>query len=193
MTSECFNGLWYWSKPWRWRQTGPVMKMWNQKWSLQLPDSWDYREDLCKTPWLEEGGSGTTLCHLHANSAITPTFFTKPSHFFASFTSLFNPVHPPFCPSPAVLLPSNSHLLPLLPFIPSLETSPLQGKTSAAHFVSLFVPAILPSLHFSSLVLLIRSLSPYNRLLEPLKIHISTSLLLAADIFSIKWKDLTTV
>lgn len=102
-------------------------------------------------------------------------FSPRSLHFSIQFTPL-RPLNSFVCPSPAVLLPSDSHLLP---FIPSLETSPLQGKTSAAHFVSLVVPSILPSLHFSSLFLLFRSLSPYNRLLEPLKIHISTSFLLS--------------
>lgn len=51
-------------------------------------------------------------------------------------------------PSPAVLFPSKTHLLPPLPFIPSLETSLLQGKNSAAHFVSPFVSIHSPLLAF---------------------------------------------
>lgn len=126
--------------------------MCNPKWSLQLPDSWDYPLDLCKTPPLEEGGS--CAAHLHANSAITPTFFTKASHRFTSFNSRFSPVHPPSSSLQRWLSLSSS--APSLPvsFAPSaafyslFRNQSAPGEKTAAHFVSLFVSIHSPSLAF---------------------------------------------
>lgn len=80
------------------------------------------------------------------------------SCLFTLFTSLLSPSPPPpvlyssLFLSPAVLALSKSRLLPPLLFIPSLKTGFLQGKNSAAHFVSLsasiYAP-LLPSLFFS--------------------------------------------
>lgn len=81
-------------------------------------------------------------------------FLPRSLHFPTQLPLSHRPLNSFVRPSPAMLLPSESHLLPPLPFIPSLETSPLQGKNSAAHFVSLFV-----SFHSSLLAFLIFSLT----------------------------------
>lgn len=72
------------------------------------------------------GGGGGALCHLHANSAITPTFFTMPTHLFTSFTSLFKPAPPSSSPEQLCLSLSSD--------APSLQVS----FAPSAAFYSLF-------------------------------------------------------